>query len=437
MRWWPLRGWRFRTPFGSGAATLEGCQERARRPVQQAAEGEQWKIEHRLVQACLNHANLQDYVQAMHLVTVRLMDKWKGECEQTDRVAVLDTLGLAASDILALVAIQQDFDSLRNTNCQVVKDLQRIVRCAVRRTISPIWYWRIPRIGQYLDGCGWAIERMQELLGNAVDAHQASFEKLEKNEGGGDTSKTFLQKLLGLTASGKTKLARHRLTGSVMTLFFAGIDTSSKTITHALYLLAQDQRLQQTLSEEVDKEFPGDTLQEATLDDLCTRLPRIKSFVHELHRHHGSPIALWYTIADIPFCGTILPKGTKLMIMKHYMSCNTIEPAVAVPYGPSGEPPSVFCPERYLVRKDDGSLSPTRDPTTHGGAFGGFGHGLRQCPGRGFAEAVTYLTIASMLQNFEWVLAPNHPQTTVILDLIQMLDKEVRLKLMKRCRMEL
>ena len=402
-----------------------------------AAEGEQWRTEHRLVHACLNHANLQDYLQAMKTVTVRLMDKWKTECETTESIPILETLGLAATDILALITIKQDFDSLRNTKCQVVQDLHTIVRGAMRRTISPVWYWRIPIIGQYLDGCGWALQRMQKTLGGAVDAQQDSFQKLHTNEGGEDNSRTFLQKLLGLTASGKTKLARHRLTGQVMTLFFAGIDTSSKTITHALYLLAQDQTLQQTLRDEVDSAFPGDSLQESTLDDLCTKLPRIKSFVHEFHRHHGSPVALWYTTAEIPFCGTVLPKGTNLMIMKHYMSCNTIQPSVAVPIGPSGEPPSEFCAERFVVRNEDGSLTPTPDPSTYGGAFGGFGHGLRQCPGRGFAEAVTYLTIASMLQTFEWDLALNHPQTTIILDLIQMLDKEVQLRLVRRSRLEL
>ena len=422
-----------------------------------AAEGDQWRLENRLVRACLNQHNLQDYLPAMKTVNQRLMEKWKNECETTDSIAVLEALALAASDALALIAMKQDFDSLHNPDSQVVRDLNTIVRGAVNRTISPIWYWRIPIVGQYLDGCGWAIRRMKKVCGDAVDAQEASFSQKavpskskgddDDNTGGPqevDYSKTFLQKLLGLTASGKTKLERHRLTGSVMTLFFAGTDTTSKTTAHALYLLAQDPALQQTLRREVEAQFPGDSLYtKATLQDLYTKLPRLKSFVHELHRHYGSPCAFWYTIADIPFCGTILPKGTKLMIMKHYMSCNTLKPASEVPLGPHGEPPSAWCPERFLVRNnsddddDDRSLAPTPQPSTQGAAFGGFGHGLRMCPGRRYAETVTYLTLASTLQNFEWGLAPDRPATTkIILDLVQMPDQEIRLHLTKRHRME-
>jgi len=53
-----------------------------------AAEGDQWRLENRLVWACLNQHNLQDYLEAMKIVSGRLMEKWKVECEQSDSIAI-------------------------------------------------------------------------------------------------------------------------------------------------------------------------------------------------------------------------------------------------------------------------------------------------------------------------------------------------------------
>jgi cytochrome P450 len=274
---------------------------------------------------------------------------------------------------------------------------------------------------------------MQAVISSAVEEQEQLMDE-SKTSG----KKFFLQKLLSLAHSEKTKLERHRLTGNVLTLFLGGTDTSAKTLTHALYILARNPILQETLRKEVDQfmKVDGDdtksSLDTATLDDLYTKLPRLKSFLHEVHRCYGVSFFLWTTLVDIPFCGTTLPTGTKVMVMSHYISTNSISPSSKVPLGPNNEAPHVFCPERYLVQSEDGSFT-CPNPQTQGGAFLTFGNGVRACPGRMYAEALSYIVLASLLGAFDWELAPNHPiSSKIIFDLVLMPDCEVYLKLTPR-----
>ena len=96
--------------------------------------------------------------------------------------------------------------------------------------------------------------------------------------------------------------------------------------------------------------------------------------MHETHRNLSS-IVNASTTAEIPFMGATLPVGTHITFMVHYISSNKVCPSKYVPIEPNGEPPHVFCPARYLVHQEDGSVTcPDRDRT--GGAYSAFGFGF-------------------------------------------------------------
>lgn len=250
---------------------------------------------------------------------------------------------------------------------------------------------------------------------------------------------TFLSKLLRLMRSERIPLERDRMAGNVLTLFLAGTDTTSKTLNHALYILAKDASLQQALRKEAFD--VGDSfLESATLNDLYTQLPRIKSFLHEMHRHYGNPVFTMTTHVDVPFCGDTLPAGTHLICMAQYIACNKICPSSSVPLGPNGEAPHVFCAERYLVQQKNSKNGDTKlesiNPVARGGGFNGFGFGIRSCPGRSFSEALSYIVLVSLLQTFDsFALAPNcDPDAGIVDDVIMVPDCQVELMLRLRAR---
>ena len=121
--------------------------------------------------------------------------------------------------------------------------------------------------------------------------------------------KNYLEKIVGLAQSDKNQIERNRLTGNIITLFLAAVDTTSKTLTHALHILAEDQDLQRELRKEVDQmTVNGEkTLDFTTLYDLFTKIPHIKSFMHETHRNY-SPMVNKQQLRKSPFLAQHCPR---------------------------------------------------------------------------------------------------------------------------------
>jgi hypothetical protein len=192
-------------------------------------------------------------------------------------------LGNITADSISVVTLDQDFDFLNHPDSREASDVQKIMAGSFARVFSPISYWRVPVIGQYLDGIGFAIDRFSNMMSQVVRDYERAHGK-SSSSGDGEESveangtspskKTFLSLLYDAMHSENTKLSHERVIGNIVSLFFAGTDTTSKTLAFALYLFARDTELQQQLQTEV----AGVDLKTATLQDLYERLPRLKSF---------------------------------------------------------------------------------------------------------------------------------------------------------------
>jgi cytochrome P450 len=406
-----------------------------------AAEQDQWKMEHKLVRPALNRSNVQEYLAVMSRMADRLVKKWSDQCDESTTSGIVRDiqvdLGNITADSISVVTLDQDFDFLNHPDSREAADVQKIMEGGLARAFSPVAYWRIPVIGQYLDGIGFAIDRVRNMMSQVIrdyerdQANSSSSGNGEESKEASSTSpskKTFLSKLFDVMHSEKTQLSHERVIGNIVTLFLAGTDTTSKTLAFALYLFARDTELQKQLQTEV----AGVDLKTATLQDLFERLPRLKSFLHEVHRMYSLPFIALQADREVTFCGTKLPQGTNFMLMLTYIGNQTIAPSKDVPIGPNGEVPSEFCPTRYLVKDTaTGSLS-SLTPSTKAGGFMAFGHGMRSCPGRTYSEAFSYLLLASFLQTFDVELAPNHPEPKMEFDIVMVPDCGVSLQLTKR-----
>lgn len=394
-----------------------------------------WTQERKLVSATLSHKNLQDYLTVFQAVVKRLMVKWETSSKDGSPMTIDSDLVRSMADAISQVAIGRDFDFLNQPDSQISKDIRAAMRAFEFRTLfARAPYWNIPWFGQYLDGYGGSIFRVERLIHSAI-ANEEQSSSDDHNSCSSSTTttttkQTFLQKLFAVMRSERSSLPRERVHGNILTLFLAGTDTSSKTIMAAFYLLAKDVELQQELYQTVQDQ----NLDDIDLSTLLHGLPLFKSFLHEVHRWYGTFLMGMKSVDDIPFCNTIAPKGTQFLMMQRYMSISPKVEAPGIPAGPKNRPHYEFCAHRWLVPHDgaDGSSWVCQSPGITNLSFMPFGYGVRSCPGRSYSEALSLLLLARALQKFKLSLPPNHPPVTFVSGTTMVPDCEIRLTFQPR-----
>ncbi|XP_071581353.1 cytochrome P450 6B3-like [Temnothorax nylanderi] len=165
--------------------------------------------------------------------------------------------------------------------------------------------------------------------------------------------------------------------------FAAGYETSSMAMANALYELALNQKMQDSLRDEIDQEYikHGGNLTYANIKEI-NYLDKV--FKEVLRKY---PVGLSYmrkTMSSYTFNGTkvSIPKGQIIWIPFHAMNQD-----------PSIYPePDVFDPERFneeAVR------------SRHPMAYLPFGDGQRNCIGSRFAVYQTKLGLIKILRNYK------------------------------------
>ncbi|KAG7463882.1 hypothetical protein MATL_G00181430 [Megalops atlanticus] len=171
--------------------------------------------------------------------------------------------------------------------------------------------------------------------------------------------------------------------GSITELLLAGVDTTSNTISWALYHLAREPDIQEKLHKEVSSICPGD--QVPTSDDIA-RMPWLKAIVKEtLRLYPVVPGNARITVDNEIVVGDyIFPKKTLFHLCHYAVSYD--EKYFSQPY--------TFRPERWLR---GGEEKNRQHP------FGSvpFGFGIRACLGKRVAELEMYLILSRLMKHFE------------------------------------
>jgi len=388
-----------------------------------AAEGQVWKKDRRLVGPSLNRKNVRDYLAAVKLVSGRLMTKLESICDDT--VVISNHVLSSTVDIISLVAFDKDVDCVSKGRSQMGEDLKRAFMGASRRILSPFSFWKIPIIGQYLDGAGWAIKRLENEFSRLVRESDSLPDASE--------SKTFLSKIISYnkSAGGDNAMSHRRLIGNLMTMFAAGSETTHVTICSALYTIARDDTgLQQELAAEA---LAMGDLETAGLDAITDGLPRLRSLIYESLRMRGPTpfIGVENTEALELVPGTVLPPGTKFFIPWRYISTlDDADPSRLTPLGPNNTPRTDFDARRWLTETPDKGL--VVDRPTHKTGFRPFGEGNRVCPGRELAEIEMLVILSSIFRNFEITLEPDHAPMKLVTRFTESPNVDIRLVLKPR-----
>ena len=179
----------------------------------------------------------------------------------------------------------------------------------------------------------------------------------------------------------------RELRDQVMHLLFGGHDTSSSTLSFLVYELARHPDVAARVRTELDEVLGGSA---PTVEQLISELPQLDMALDETLRLYPP---VWFgprkAVKDFEFQGHLIPAGTHIM---HSSWTSHRLPHVF-------PEPDEFIPERF---------NPEARSKLPKGAYIPFGGGRRICIGKRFGQLVVKSVATSLLQRFEFELAPGY-----------------------------
>ena len=197
-------------------------------------------------------------------------------------------------------------------------------------------------------------------------------------------------------------LARDDETGETMsddllrdesiTIFFAGHETTARTLTFLWYALAREPEVEARLHAEIDHVVGGGP---PTLDQL-KQLPYTLQVIKEtLRLYPPAPVYVRDAVADDVIDGVKIPAGARMMVF---------------PYLTHRHPDFWPNPERF----DPDRWTPDQEKARHPMAYHPFAAGQRICIGNTFSLFETHVLVAMLASRFAPRLVPGHTPKLVM-----------------------
>ncbi len=199
-----------------------------------------------------------------------------------------------------------------------------------------------------------------------------------------------LSLLLGVRDESGQGFADREVRDQLMTLMFAGHDTSTSTLTFMMYELARRPDVIDKLQEEQDRVLGGAT---PDIEKLEREMPYLDMVLDEVLRLYPPAwIGPRRAVRDFEFGGYTVPKGAYL----NYCSWASHRIPEFFP------DPEAFIPERFTKE---------RKAALPRGAYVPFGGGKRICIGKRFGQIEVKLVATMLLQQLRLDLLPGRTMT--------------------------
>nr|AUD09127.1 cytochrome P450 family 2 subfamily B [Neotoma stephensi] len=229
------------------------------------------------------------------------------------------------------------------------------------------------------------LQEILDYIGQSVEKHRATLDPSNPR----DFIDTYLLRMEKEKSNQHTEFHQQNLLNSVMSLFFAGTETTSTTLRYGFLLLLKYPHVAEKVQKEIDQVIGSHRL--PTLDDR-NKMPYTDAVIHEIQRFSDlAPIGAPHKVTkDTLFRGYLLPKNTEVYPI---LSSALHDPQYF-------EQPDTFNPDHFLDA--NGALKKSE-------AFMPFSLGKRMCLGEGIARNELFLFFTTILQNFS-VSSPVAPK---------------------------
>jgi cytochrome P450 len=295
-----------------------------------------------------------------------------------------DWASRATLDIIGLAGLGQDFGALQNPDTELNTTYRKIFTPSkAQQRIGLLSMFIHPKIVQNLpikrnDDMFEARRVIRSISRNLIRQKKAIMEKNEKR------NHDIIS--VALESGGFTE---ENLVDQMMTFIAAGHETTSSTMTWAIYELCKKPNIQIRLREEIHANIQS--LNESMDAGKLDTLPYLHAVCNETLRHNAPvPLTLRDTEQDCTIADTYVPRGTKIILCPWAVNFSREL------WGPDA---AEFNPDRWM--------GPGKANT--GGAESNYAiltflHGPRSCIGQNFAKGEFACLLAAFVGKFEFEL---------------------------------
>ncbi len=323
-------------------------------------DGEPHRHERHLAQPAFHHQRIEAYAQVMVRYTLRLIERWKPGLERD----ISTEMTRLTSEIVAKCL----FDADVSGDAEEIAQTMGILQDATIRQLLLFGMLRTRLLGAAKRQEQAALQSLDRMIYRFIDERRVS---------GQDKGDLLSMLLLATDESGNPN-SIQQVRDEVITLFLAGHETTSNTLTWAWYLLSQNPdvavRLRQELIEVLGDHTP-------TVQDV-PRLVYSAMIIREtLRLYPPGWIIPRQAIAEVELGGYRLKAGS-VVITSPYITHRLAR------YFPD---PESFHPERFV---------PGYEQSLPRFAYFPFGGGPHICIGQSFAMLEAVLILATIAQRY-------------------------------------
>jgi len=339
-----------------------------------ASTGELWRRQRKLMAPFFTPSGIQVYAERMLRDALTLADRWDGLAQSGEAVEISEEMTrVTASIILRTMFSSENFDDI----VRMKNAVETIVGFGNGRMAGlPIPVW-IPtaKNRRYRAAKRFVHRSISELIAERRAMDEA------------DWPEDLLARLMSARddETGHT-MSETLLRDEAITIFFAGHETTARTLTFAWYALAANPDIAGRLREELDEVLGGHA---PTVEDLH-ELPYTLRVIKEVLRlYPAAPFYVRDAVEDDEIDGFHVPSGTAVMLSPYYTHRHP----------DFWENPDVFDPDRW---------TPEREKARHRRAYHPFASGARICIGNNFSLLESHLLLAVLAQRFAPRLAGDY-----------------------------
>ncbi|XP_006891952.1 PREDICTED: sterol 26-hydroxylase, mitochondrial-like [Elephantulus edwardii] len=381
-------------------------------------EGHEWyQMRQALNQRILKPADAALYTQSMNEVINDLLtrlDQIRAESASGDHVPDLANLFYHfASEAICYILFEKRIGclepSIPEDTLAFIRSIGLMFQNSLYATFLPKWtrpllpFWK-----RYLDGWDTIFAFGRKLIDQKFKDVEA---QLQLGDPAGVQVSGYLHFLL---TSGQLSL--HEAIGCLAELLMAGVDTTSNTLTWALYHLSKSPEIQEALYKEVVNVVPAGQVPQ--YKDFV-HMPLVKAVIKETLRLYPVVPTNSRVIVEkeVEVGGYLFPKNTQFVFCHYVVSRD----------------PDIFPePERFEPRRWLRTSQPDALGASHPFGSVPFGYGVRACLGRRIAELEMYLVLTRLIQKYEIMLAPETGELKSVYRIVLVPHKKVGLHFVPR-----